>query len=153
MKDQTLFQVCQKLVVFNNDDSKILLAKRIGEADYDGTYSFIGGKLETTDKGILEGIKREKNEEIGIEAILKVFPSVSVNAYFVKNSGQPMLLPHYYVQYQSGEIIPSDEYDDIKWVALEELNDFEPKIPNITDITYQLLSLKGMFSGKDFVQI
>lgn len=153
MKDQTLFQVCQKLVVFNNDDSKVLLAKRTGEADYDGTYSFIGGKLETTDKGILEGIKREKNEEIGIEAILKVFPNVSVNAYFVKNSGQPMLLPHYYAQHQSGEIIPNDEYDDIKWVTLEELNDFEPKIPNIADITYQLLRLRGMFSGKDFVQI
>lgn len=41
------------------------MAKRKGKNDYDGTYSFVGGKMETSDNGILEGLKREKNEEIG----------------------------------------------------------------------------------------
>jgi len=41
----------------------VLLAKRAGEADYDGTWSFIGGKMETTDATLVAGMQREKNEE------------------------------------------------------------------------------------------
>jgi hypothetical protein len=47
--DTTLFQYCQKLIILSADKTKVLLAKRKGEADYDGIYSFIGGKMETTD--------------------------------------------------------------------------------------------------------
>lgn len=38
----------------------VLLAKRRGEADYDGVFSFIGGKLESTDGGLVQGLRREK---------------------------------------------------------------------------------------------
>ena len=39
------FQYCQKIVVLSKDKNKVLLCKRKGEADYDGTFSFIGGIL------------------------------------------------------------------------------------------------------------
>lgn len=65
MSDTTFFQYCQKLVILSADTQRVLLARRSGEADYDVTYSFIGGKMETTDASILDGMKREKDEEIG----------------------------------------------------------------------------------------
>ena len=63
--DTTLFQYCQKIVIFSKDGTSVLLAKRRGEADYDGVFSFIGGKLESTDGGLVQGLQREKDEEIG----------------------------------------------------------------------------------------
>jgi ADP-ribose pyrophosphatase YjhB (NUDIX family) len=52
-----------------------LLAKRKGEADFDGVFSFIGGKMETTDETLLAGMQREKNEEVGDEVRLRIFLS------------------------------------------------------------------------------
>ena len=77
--DTLLFQYCQKIIVFNDDCTKVLLAKRQGEQDYDGVYTFIGGKLETTDGSFIEGLRREKNEEIGVEARVSVLPTVTYN--------------------------------------------------------------------------
>lgn len=59
MPDTTHFQYCQKLVVLSQDLDKVLLARRKGEADYDGVFSFIGGKMEMTDESLLAGMKRE----------------------------------------------------------------------------------------------
>ena len=53
-----LFQYIQKLVVLSSDRQSVLVAKRKGEADYDGTFSFIGGKMETTDESLIAGMKR-----------------------------------------------------------------------------------------------
>ena len=58
--DRYLFQNCQKIVVFKDNNTKVLLAKRKGENDFEGVYSFIGGKMETTDDSIIKGIQREK---------------------------------------------------------------------------------------------
>ena len=54
MSSASLFQYCQKLIVLSEDKTQVLLAKRKGEADYDGVYSFIGGKMETTDESMHE---------------------------------------------------------------------------------------------------
>ena len=69
------FQYCQKIVVFSKEVDKVLLCKRKGEADFDGTFSFIGGKMETTDGAILEGLRREKNEEVGEGFKVCIYPT------------------------------------------------------------------------------
>ncbi len=112
-----------------------MLAKRKGEADYDGIYSFIGGKMETTDESILEGMKREKNEEIGMDAQIKVLPAETYNLLFRKKDGNSMVLPHIAAVFLSGDINLNEEYSDYKWVALNEIDDFEPKIENIPELT------------------
>jgi len=63
--DKYLFQYCQKIVVYSEDEASVLLCKRKGEADYDGDFSFIGGKMELSDKDFVAGLRREKNEEVG----------------------------------------------------------------------------------------
>lgn len=83
----TLFQYCQKLVILSPDMQNVLLAKRKDEADYNGIYTFIGGKMETTDESILAGMKREKDEEIGNAAVVRVLPDETYNLLFRKKDG------------------------------------------------------------------
>lgn len=135
MIESTYFQYCQKLVILSDDKSSVLLAKRKGEADYDGVYSFIGGKMETTDETILAGMKREKDEEIGTGVKVKIFPTETYNLLFRKKDGNSMVLPHIAGQYISGEIVLNDEYSDYKWVPLFAIDEFEPKIENIPELT------------------
>ncbi len=127
----TLFQYCQKLVILSSDKQKVLLAKRKGEADYDGTFSFIGGKMETTDESLLAGMRREKDEEIGPDAKVQILPTESYNLLFRKKDGNVMVLPHIAGTYVSGDIHLSDEYSEYRWVPLTDLATFEPKIDNI----------------------
>lgn len=72
----------------------MLLAKRRGEEDYDGVFSFIGGKLESVDGGFIQGLQREKDEEVGPDCEISVVVGISLNEYFVKSNGQAMVLPH-----------------------------------------------------------
>jgi ADP-ribose pyrophosphatase YjhB (NUDIX family) len=89
------FQYCQKIVVFSQDFTKVLLCKRKDEADYNGVYSFIGGKMEATDEDIITAIQREKNEEVGENFKVKIYTEFSNNLIFKKKSGDYMILPHY----------------------------------------------------------
>lgn len=152
MSTNTLFQYCQKLVVLSADKASVLLAKRKGEADYDGTYSFIGGKMETTDESLLAGMQREKDEEIGASAKIKVLPNETYNVLFRKKDGNTIVLPHVACVYVSGDIDLSDEYSEYKWVPVAELPAFEPKIQNIPQMTLWAVQ-KVSAANDDFVEI
>lgn len=143
--DKYSFQNCQKIVVFSEDKTQVLLCKRKGEKDYDGVYSFIGGKMEITDRTIIEGMKREKREEVGMNCAIFLFPTFNHTTLYKKNDGSYMLLPHYFAIYKGGDILLNDEYSDYKWVRTDELKDFEPKIPNITEVVNILLKLNSVF--------
>lgn len=147
------FQYCQKIVLFNIGHTAVLLARRKGEADYDGVYSFIGGKLETTDGSFVDGLRREKNEEIGEDAKVRIYPSLSYNAYYVKKDGSHMILPHYYAEFEGGEITLNDEYSDYEWVDLEKLSSFEPKIETVEPMVQKMTNLRPVLDQEGFVQI
>lgn len=149
--DKYLFQNCQKIVIFKDNNTKVLLAKRQGENDYDGIYSFIGGKMEITDASIIEGIRREKNEEVGNNFKIKIYSNFNSTISFTKKDGNYMLLPHYYAQFLNGEIKLNDEYSDFKWVPINELNNFEPKIPSIFPIVQKILKLIPIIQNDDFI--
>ena len=152
MIDSTFFQYCQKLIILSEDKTRVLLAKRKGEADYDGTYSFIGGKMETTDGSLVLGMKREKDEEIGTSAKVSVWPNETYNLLFRKNDGTSMILPHIAGVYISGEIQLNEEYSDYAWVPITELASFEPKIANIPELTQWAVN-KLSDSNLDLVEI
>jgi 8-oxo-dGTP pyrophosphatase MutT (NUDIX family) len=148
---QTLFQYCPKLVVFRNNDQEVLLARRAGEQDYNATYSFIGGKSEVTDADLIEALRREKNEEVGSEFLVKINPHISWNIRFNKKDGSAMIIPHHYAQHVSGSVVLNDEYDDYKWLKVSELKNFEPKIKNIPTAVSEVLKLKSITNADDFV--
>lgn len=151
--DKYSFQNCQKLVVFSADLSQVLLCKRKGEQDFDGVYSFIGGKMEITDKTLLTGMKREKEEEIGKECKISVFPMFNHTTLFVKKNGNHMLLPHYLAIFKGGTIVLNDEYSEYKWVRINDIKTFEPKIPNIAQVIATLLRLKEIAHESEFVEL
>jgi len=153
MSEKYNFQYCQKIVVYSNDESSVLLCKRKGEADYDGVYSFIGGKMEAGDESIVDGLKREKDEEVGSGFKVRIYPTYSTNAFFVKKDGSRMILPHYYAVHERGEIDLNEEYSEYKWVPLTEIDAFEPKIPNTSEILDKLAILKEVLSEDDSVLI
>jgi 8-oxo-dGTP pyrophosphatase MutT (NUDIX family) len=135
MKNTTLFQYCQKLVILSEDRTKVLLARRKGETDYNEVFTFIGGKMETADESLVSAMKREKDEEIGAGAVVNVLPEETYNVLFQKQDGNAMILPHIAGVYISGEIQLSNEYSEYAWVSVEVLDDFEPKVENIPSIT------------------
>ncbi|MEI6327177.1 MAG: NUDIX hydrolase [Candidatus Roizmanbacteria bacterium] len=130
-----LFQYCQKIVLLSTSRDAVLLARRKGENDYDEIYSFIGGKMEVTDGSILAGLRRERDEEVGSTCTMKILLTCTNNTFFVKKDGSHMILPHYPAIYQGGEIRLNNEYSEYQWVPLTKLKSFEPKIPNIYEMT------------------
>jgi 8-oxo-dGTP pyrophosphatase MutT (NUDIX family) len=153
MQSKLLFQYCQKLVIFSADRKSVLLAKRKGEADLDGVFSFVGGKMETTDKTILDGIRREKNEEIGEAAKIRVLPDETSNLLFRKKDGNSMILPHIVGVFVSGDIVLNEEYGEYKWVPIVELDNFEPKVGNVPDSTRWALLKLARTNEEQFVEI
>jgi len=129
------------------------LAKRIGERDYDDVYSFIGGKMETNDADIIEGLRREKAEEVGSEFIIDLYPVYNVMKFFVKKDGNYMVLPHFYARHVRGGVKLSPEYSGYKWVPISKLQSFEPKIPNIPEVVGRLLQIVPLIKKEDLVEI
>lgn len=151
--DKFNFQYCQKIVVLSKDRKKALLCKRKGEADFDGIFSFIGGKMEVTDTSIVEAVKREKDEEVGEDFVLRLYPKFTQNLLFKKKDGSSMILPHFLAIYESGEVTLNEEYSEFSWVSLEDLDKFEPKISNIPQTVQQMLRLEEIAQEDEFVLI
>jgi 8-oxo-dGTP pyrophosphatase MutT (NUDIX family) len=153
MQSTLFFQYCQKLIILSADRRAVLLAKRKGEADYDGTYSFIGGKMETTDVSLAAGMKREKDEEIGAAVTLKVLANESYNLLFKKKDGSSMVIPHIAAVFVSGDITLSDEYSEYAWVPLDKLAGFEPKIANIPQLTAWAADKVAAAAADEFTEL
>lgn len=109
--------------------------------------------METTDDSILSGIKREKDEEIGADAIIKILPYESYNLLFRKKDGSSMIIPHVVGLFQSGKIVLSDEYSEYKWVLVNQLDDFEPKIPSIPKLVVWAAKKLSMVQETELVEI
>lgn len=147
------FQYCQKIIVLSKDRAKALLCRRKGEADFDGVFSFIGGKMETTDSSILDGLKREKDEEVGEAFKINIYPTFTSNLLFVKKDGRKMILPHYLAIHESGEVKLNEEYSEYQWVEIDKLDEFEPKIPGIPEMVNRLLRLEKIAKEKELILI
>jgi hypothetical protein len=106
--------------------------------------------METTDQSILAGLKREKDEEVGPSFKIKVFPFFTTNILFTKKDGSAMILPHIYAIHLEGEIQLSEEYSEYKWVKLDEIDKFEPKINTIPDVLNKFALLKKILSETKF---
>jgi hypothetical protein len=109
--------------------------------------------METTDGSIVEGLRREKNEEVGVDFKIKIFPSFTTNGFFIKKDGNSMILPHYYAVYESGNIRLNEEYSEYKRVPLSEIKDFEPKIHTIPEVLDKLAILKEIITKTDSIII
>lgn len=141
--------------MFSKDRSQVLFAKRKGEQDYDGVFSFIGGKTEITDESLLAGLKREKDEEIGPGARVKICWNKSCyQVLYRKKDGNSMVLPHHVALFEGGRItLNPDEYAEYQWVSVADIPTFEPKIGTSTDAVTEAMRLLEILKEEDFVKI
>lgn len=110
--------------------------------------------METKDKSIIEGIKREKDEELGKDFKIKFHPTYTTNFFHIKKNGRRMILPHYYAIHVEGEVmLNKEEYSEYKWVSLDEIENFEPKIDGVPRQIQQILELKKIIKDSEFVII
>lgn len=98
---------------------KVLIAKRGAGGPTGGMWEFPGGKIEAgeTPEQCLE---REMLEEFGI--LVKVVEFFGESVYHYHNGTIKLLA--YLTSWQSGELVPT-VHADYRWVAAEELKDFE----------------------------
>jgi 8-oxo-dGTP pyrophosphatase MutT (NUDIX family) len=116
MEDKYLFKVVIAAIIFNSD-KKVLLAKRNMKEDVlPGYWGIPGGKVESRGNisNILESeIKREVNEEVGIEIKnLKYIES------HLNESGKLNIC--FISDIYKGEPKPLDETEEVGWFTLKE---------------------------------
>ena len=97
---------------------KVLIAKRSQEKHLGGHWEFPGGKINTNESA-KEALKREFQEELGIKInVLTKFLQITH-----RYSDKSISLDSFIVEKTSG-VIKNKEHEEIKWVNIENLDEF-----------------------------
>jgi len=106
------------VAVISNDQGQILIDRRRPEGTMGGLWEFPGGKIEKGET-VEECIKREINEELGI--VIEVGKHLITIAHTYTHLRVTLTVHH--CRHLTG--IPQPlECDEIRWVSLDELDQF-----------------------------
>ena len=112
-------------------DDKILIAQRKSEDDiFGGLWEFPGGKIENGETPE-ECMARELMEELEIK--VEVGTLITSNKHRYPNGLFELLA--YRVQHISGNFVLND-HDEIKWITIDEISNFEFPPANTPIINY-----------------
>jgi len=92
---------------------------------------------------------KRKDEEVGKNFRLKLHLMFSLNLLYKKKDGASMILLHYLAIHEDGEVSLNEKYSEYKWVKLEDLEKFEPKIANIPSTIASLLRLGEILEERE----
>jgi 8-oxo-dGTP diphosphatase len=106
-----------------NDEGKILIVKRDKEIIFVDKWDVPGGKLDN-DETLFEAISREIVEEVGLK-LARIICTLSSSKFEGKLGDKLIIYRNIYLCRASGEIKLSAEHSEYKWVAPEELRNFE----------------------------
>jgi 8-oxo-dGTP diphosphatase len=106
------------VAVIWNDEKQILIDRRLPQGAMGGLWEFPGGKIEVGET-IEECIKREIAEELGIEIAVGEHLITIDHTY----SHLRVTLTVHHSQHLAG-IPQAIECDEIRWVSLDELDEF-----------------------------
>ncbi len=123
MDDSKKHIVAITAVIKNESGDRILIAKRsANEIAFPGKWAFPGGKSE---KGqtILETLKREVLEEVGLE--IKDTKTFLKDFTFVRPDGHNVIGLCFLVTAKPGEIKIGKDFDEYAWVTAEELGNYD----------------------------
>lgn len=101
-------------------EGKILIGQRMRGKPQEYLWEFPGGKMEPGET-IQECLYRELKEEFGIETEIGEFLMSSAYDY---DSGS-IILQAFWVKTQATEIKKLDAHEQFKWVALDELEQYD----------------------------
>lgn len=101
--------------------NKYLLAKRSSKDDQAaGKWAAPGGKIdmELEEQIVEKSLQREVMEEVGVEVDNFQFLS---SRSFIRSSGHHVVALAFVVDYKSGEALPLEDQDEIRWVTIKEM--------------------------------
>jgi len=109
-----------KIVMFSDDFTKILLAKRKNGNTASKAYTFIGKDSSPEESDVMQELKRKKREELGTECFVRLFVDGSAE---VDDKQDGKVVPHSYHLgiFMGGTIKLDPAYSDYSWIRLEEL--------------------------------
>lgn len=124
------------VAIISNQQGKILIDRRKAQGEMGGLWEFPGGKIEAGET-IAECIKREIQEELGIEIVVGDLMITIAHQYETFN----VTLYVHDCQYLSGEPQPL-ECDEILWVCSSELNQYQ--FPQANSQIIDILQKRGI---------
>ena len=108
------------VAVILDDKQRILITRRPLDAPHGGMWEFPGGKLED-DETPLAALEREVKEEVGLNVISADFLG-QINHTYAHHS---VILLVYGVHTFHGHAVCCEKQMDLKWVGMENLDDYE----------------------------
>lgn len=118
-------------------DNNVLLVKR-GNEPYRGYWSIPGGRVRFGER-IRDALRREVREETGLD--VEIGRLVCVLKMIVKSkSGEPVfdyLILDYLSNVIGGELRPSSDVDEVKWVPLEDVDSYK-LVPTVKKLLVKL---------------
>ena len=110
-------------VIKNKKGNKVLVIKRNkNEISYPNKWAFPGGKLEKGET-LIHALRRECVEEVGIE--IEDYKELLQDYTFVRPDGHNVIGFNFLVKSKLDKVTLSQEFDDFKWVSLEELKELD----------------------------
>ncbi len=131
--ESNTFQVNLSVIVFNSKGEVLLIKRSLDEEVYPGLWGIPGGKLDSADKNLEEGLAREVKEETGI-LINKDLKLISNNVFVSPENNKVYLV--FTAKYESGEPKPLEDTEEVRWFGHEEL----PPKEDFTPFTFDLIS-------------
>lgn len=101
-------------------DGKFLVLKKAGKGTEDDLgWETPGGHMDHQDESLEECLLREVKEETGVEInILNIFRTFTNK----DRSTETFVGINYLCEYQSGNVVLSDEHYDHRWLTIEEIS-------------------------------
>lgn len=126
------------VAVFNEDDTKLLLAKKPGE----DKYRFIGGFVDTKDTSLEHTARREFSEEAGGEiSITSYIGSFRVDDWRYKSERDKIMTTLFKAKYIFGHLSPSDDISELRFFDISEFSKQSFIILNIIEEHQSLMSI------------
>jgi ADP-ribose pyrophosphatase YjhB (NUDIX family) len=121
------------------DRGRLLLARRAGEPER-GKWDLPGGFLEEGEHP-LDGLRRELQEETGLEVEADEFVGVWINRYGEGEEAPWTLNLYWTARVLSGEPVPADDVSELRWFARDELPRAEELAFNIAEVISAWLAM------------
>lgn len=102
-------------------DGKALITKRARDPEK-GRFDIPGGFLHAGED-VLDGLKREVREELGIEIDVTIGDLVQMVPHPYGEGGDYVLAMGFNARHASGDPEPADDVEEMRWVTLEELDE------------------------------
>jgi len=115
-----------------DDDGRILLSKR-GSEPFAGKWDLPGGFLEEGEHP-LDGAKREVREELGVGLANERLLGVWIDRYGDDDHAVTTLNVYYAARIGEGTPEPTDDVDELRWVAPDDVPKDELAFGHIEDV-------------------